>query len=87
MECSCQSDDVMQRDRFRQPYGAVEVGNGMGLTGLPGQLRSEGFRSFAGSQLIDAQAALPVDYGHIQGVPLTVPFQARLQPLVKHRLL
>ncbi|RCN35443.1 hypothetical protein ANCCAN_18692 [Ancylostoma caninum] len=28
----------------------------MGVAGLPGQLRSEGFRSFAGGQLIDAQA-------------------------------
>ncbi|EYC24465.1 hypothetical protein Y032_0013g1919 [Ancylostoma ceylanicum] len=79
MECSCHSDDFAQR--FRQPYGAVELGNGIGLAGVPGQLRAG---SFAGSQLIDAQAGLPVEYGRIQGVPLTIPFQSRLQPIAQH---
>ncbi|KHJ94557.1 hypothetical protein OESDEN_05511 [Oesophagostomum dentatum] len=90
MDCSCATDDLAVHDRFRQPFGVMEMGSvrehgipALSLAGYPGQFRSEGFRSIGGGQLIETPA---MDYGRIQGVPLTVPFQSRLQPIAKHRL-
>ncbi|CAJ0602669.1 unnamed protein product [Cylicocyclus nassatus] len=62
----------------------VDHVEGLGLQ-LPGQYQSNGFRSIGGAQFIENPAGIPVGYGQIQGVPLTVPFQTRLQPIVKHK--
>ncbi|KAK6747409.1 hypothetical protein RB195_000542 [Necator americanus] len=86
MECSCVGDNLATRERFGQPFGAIGTGNTMGVPGLPGQLRGDSLSAFPGAQFLDAHPATPMDYGQIHGVPLTVPFQSRLQPILKHRL-
>ncbi|KJH43138.1 hypothetical protein DICVIV_10859 [Dictyocaulus viviparus] len=91
MECSCQNDEAGWKDRSVQPYGTSNFVRGNGITGFPtypGHLRSEAFRGYpAGAQYIDASSGLPIEYGQYgqRGVPLTVPFQTRLQPILKHR--
>ncbi|WKY05766.1 hypothetical protein Q1695_006177 [Nippostrongylus brasiliensis] len=87
MDCSCQSDDSVWRDRSRQTFGATGPVGSLGMVGGfgPAQTRYDGFRGFTGSQLVDPSAGIAMDYGHIQGVPLTVPFNTRMQPIVKRR--
>ncbi|XGW28751.1 hypothetical protein V3C99_008500 [Haemonchus contortus] len=85
MECSCQSDEY--GSKFRQPYGITDQIRGYGLAaGLnPVQIRNDGFRAFPTGQIVDT-SGIPVDpYGRLQGVPLTIPYQTRLQPIVTHR--
>uniref|UniRef100_A0A0K0DMX5 Uncharacterized protein n=1 Tax=Angiostrongylus cantonensis TaxID=6313 RepID=A0A0K0DMX5_ANGCA len=90
MECSCQNDEYGWRDRSLQPFGTGNIGRsrelaqfqGYGIAGYPtlsGNLRS-GFRGFHPGQLIDP-SELPLEYGRLQGVPLTMPYQTRLQPI------
>lgn len=86
LECSCSNDDSSWRDRTRQPFGIPDVrGMGIGDGYSPSHFRSEGFRGFQVGQFIDPSSGAPVDYGQLQGVPLTVPFQTRMQPILKHR--
>ncbi|VDM54399.1 unnamed protein product [Angiostrongylus costaricensis] len=82
MECSCQNDEYGWRDRSLQPFGTGNIGRGYGIAGYPtlsGNLRG-GFRGFHPGQLIDP-SELQLEYGRLQGVPLTMPYQTRLQPI------
>ncbi|KAK5985101.1 hypothetical protein GCK32_002567 [Trichostrongylus colubriformis] len=86
MECSCQSDEY--GSRFGQTYGLTQQMRGFGMGGAfsPTQFRGDGFRAYPAGQLVDTSGGIPIDhYSNVQGVPLTVPYQARLQPIAKQR--